>query len=116
MKEIIVKTKYEKLVGLPIEVDKVSVSDGLIKHIQKRHPNMIRYIDDIGYILNNPDYLGFNANQPSDSFECIKVLSDNVLVAVKLDSKNGYYYVASIYDVKDSKLAHMVRNGRLIRI
>lgn len=74
---------------------------------------MIKYILDVADILNAPDYIGQNKNVESESFEAIKVLADNVLVAVKLDKKNDYFFVASIYDITDSKLNHMKRNGRI---
>lgn len=74
---------------------------------------MMKYIPDITDILNAPDYIGQNKNVKTESFEVIKVLADNVLVAVKLDKKNNYFFVASVYNVTDSKLNHMKRNGRI---
>lgn len=86
----------------------------LEKHMLKsRHHNMVKYIPEVASILATPDYVGQNNNVKSDSFEVIKVLEDNVLVAVKLDRQRDYFYVASVYDVTDSKLEHMKNNGRI---
>lgn len=43
----------------------------------------------------------------------MKILDDNLLVAVKLDYRNSYFYVASFYDITDSKLKRMIESGRL---
>lgn len=52
-------------------------SNGLINHIQKRHPECVQYMNLIPSIINSPDYIGVNPNEQGISFELIKVLSEN---------------------------------------
>ncbi|HFI0273986.1 PBECR2 nuclease fold domain-containing protein [Streptococcus suis] len=110
-----ISQKIKEIVGLETSATDILIhEENLEKHMLKsRHQNMIKYIPDITDILNAPDYIGQNKNVKTESFEVIKVLADNVLVAVKLDKKNNYFFVASVYDVTDSKLNHMKRNGRI---
>ncbi|HEM6128294.1 TPA: hypothetical protein U2C01_000075 [Streptococcus suis] len=110
-----ISQKIKEMVGLETSATDILIhEENLEKHMLKsRHQNMMKYIPDITDILNAPDYIGQNKNVKTESFEVIKVLADNVLVAVKLDKKNNYFFVASVYNVTDSKLNHMKRNGRI---
>lgn len=74
---------------------------------------MVKYTPDVADSLDDPDCIGQNKNVKSESFEVIKVLDDNVLVAVTLDKKNDCYFVASVYDIADAKLSHVKKNGRI---
>lgn len=104
----------KKELGINTDIDRLYVSQGLRKHIIKHnHENVLKYYDDVRNIIANPDYIGINPNEKSVSFECIKVMEDNVLVAVKLDSKRSYFYVASIYSITESKLKKMIKSGRV---
>lgn len=116
MKKIDVSINYEKIVGLKQPIDEVYIADGVKTHIRRRHPGMLKYINQIEEIINKPDYYGYNEKQPRNSFECIKRLDENVLVAIKFDRKGEYYFVASMYEITDGKLAHMLQNGRIIKI
>lgn len=87
-------------------------STGLEKHILKRHPNYIEYMDKIPEILLIPDYIGHNPKEP-ESIELVKVYEDNIQIAVKLDSTNDYYYVASLYEISNKKLSERLHSGRL---
>lgn len=117
MKEISVNFDFSKFVNLAIPLDNVVVSDGLKKHlINSNHAHMVKYLPQLNTLLNAPDYIGRNPKQPNSSLEAITVLDDNILVAVKLDEKKGRYFVASVYDVTDSKLSHMVDNGRIVPV
>lgn len=42
-----------------------------------------------------------------------KVLDENILLAIKLDKKQDYLYVASLYDVNTSKIERRLSGGRL---
>lgn len=110
-----INPNIKKIVGLETDSSTIVIhEENLKKHMLKsRHQNMVKYISNVSDILNNPDYVGQNRHIKTDSFEVIKVLDDNVLVAVKLDKKNDYFFVASVYDVTDSKLNHMKKNGRI---
>lgn len=105
------KQDYNKNLNTNMPCLDIMQSSGLIKHIQKRHPNQVQYLSNINDILNNPDYIGMNPNQP-DSIELIKVYADNILIAIKLDSSNGYYYIASLYDITQSKINSGLKSGR----
>lgn len=104
---------YNQLLGLRLPCGNVFQSEGLLKHIAKRHPHCLQYIDQITEILDNPDYVGKNPAE-TDSVEFVKCYEDNILVAVKLDIRQNYLYVASLYDIKQSKLERRVNSGRLI--
>ena len=69
-------------------------------------------MDYLPDILNNPDYIG----NDSDSIEFVKCYKDNIFISIKLDSKKSKYYVATMFEVKQSKIDAYVRNGRLIPI
>lgn len=105
----------KRSLGIDVQTEDIRISEkNLAKHMTKsHHENMLEYIPEVSDILDQPDYIGQNRNVKSTSFECIKVLEDNVLVAVKLDRKGDYFYVASMYEVTDAKLGRMIENGRV---
>lgn len=116
MKEIgfINKTIRSKL-NISTNADKVFISDGLIKHLEKRNKqNIFKYLNEIENIINNPDYIGINPREKETSLEYVKILSDNVLVGIKLDMKNDYFYVATIHEISNLKLNQRIKNGRLL--
>ncbi len=100
---------------LPYDMDSRPIyqSAGLAKHILKRHPECLKYMCRISDIITAPDYIGINPNEKGCSFELVKVLSENVQIGIKLDSKDGYLYVATLHAITESKLRHGLDNGRL---
>ena len=116
MKEIgFIKKTIKSKLNISTHTDKIFISDGLIKHLEKRnHQNMFEYLDDIENIIDNPDYIGINPREKETSLEYVKILSDNVLVGVKLDMKNDYFYVATIHEISNLKLQQRIKNGRLL--
>lgn len=90
-------------------------SVGLITHIKKRHPNEVDNLKYISDIIAKPDYIGKHPNE-SDSIELVKVLENNVMACIKLDSNEGYLFVASIFEISDSKLKNRLNSGRLKNI
>ena len=100
---------------LPYDIDGRSIyqSAGLAKHILKRHPECLKYMDMIPDIIASPDYIGLNLNEKGCSFELIRVLPANVQIGIKLDSKDDYLYVATLHTITESKLKHGLANGRL---
>lgn len=89
----------------------------LIKHMKKsNHENCLQYVDKISEIISNPDYIGRNKHIGGKSLEVIKIYLDNVLLAIKYDSKRDYYYIASLYDITNSKLSHMINNNRVRKL
>lgn len=88
-------------------------SDGLIKHIQKRHPDCVKYLSELPSIISSPDYIGVNPNESGTSFELVKIFDDNMQVGIKLDAKNDYLYVATLHAITDAKLSHRIASNRL---
>ena len=88
-------------------------SEGLRKHIFKRHPDCMQYVNLIPQIISSPDYIGVNPNELGISFELVKCISENVQVGIKLDAKEDYLYVATLHTITNSKLKHGIQNGRL---
>ena len=109
------KSIYNRLLNLNLPCSDIFQSDGLKKHIAKRHPQHISYIKNITEIISSPDYIGTNPRE-QNSIEFIKRYSENILVAVKLDSKDNYLYVASLYNISDSKLIRRLNSKRCIKI
>ncbi len=90
-------------------------SEGLEKHIAKRHPECLPYLDYIASIIATPDYIGVNPRETDVSFELVKVLAENIQVGIKLDRKNDYLYVATVHPITAGKLQHGLENGRLMK-
>lgn len=115
--KLVIVGKYNKAFNayLPYDTDErfIYQSAGLAKHILKRHPECLKYTEMISAIIASPDYIGINPNEKGCSFELVKVLSENVQVGIKLDSKDDYLYVATLHTITESKLKHGLANGRL---
>lgn len=103
---------FNKQLDISLPTGIIYRSSRLINHIQRRHPDFVGYMDKLPEILLNPDYIGKNPKEPN-SIELVKVFSDNILVAIKLDVKNNYLYVASLYNISDGKLHNRIHSGRL---
>ena len=97
--------------GLPIYQ-----STGLRKHIAKRHPDCLKYLDQVSVILSSPDYIGINPNEKGVTCELVKVLDDNVQLGMKLESGGGYWYVATLHTITEAKLQRRIVSGRLMVI
>ena len=54
-----------------------------------------------------------NPNESGDSFELVKIFSENVQIGIKLDMKENYLYVATLHTITNGKLKHGIDNGRL---
>lgn len=91
-------------------------SVGLEKHILKRHPECIEYLKYLTFIINHPDYIGVNPNEPGTSFELVKIFDKNIQIGIKLDIKDDYLYVATLHSITNAKLQHGITNGRLKKI
>ena len=100
---------------LPYDIGSFNIyqSDGLKKHILKRHPDCLKYLDLIPDIIAAPDFIGINPNEKTTSFELVKCISENVQIGIKLDTKDNYLYVATLHTITNSKLKHGIQNGRL---
>jgi len=109
------KEEFNEILSIAIKPEAIYRSKGLPAHIVKRkHYKCLKHIDDIPDIIANPDYIGVNPNENGESsVEFIKRYGLNVLVGVKLDSKDGYLYVATMHDISESKIQRRLHSGRL---
>lgn len=88
-------------------------SKGLLTHlINRNHFVAAKYIDYLPEIIKTPDFAGVH----DGNIELIKCFKDNIFISIKLDVKKNKYYVATIFDVKQSKIDSYVRSGRLVKI
>jgi len=104
--------KFNELTGQNLLTGPIYQASGLATHIKKHHPTIVSNIGYIPDIIAHPDYVGRNPKEP-DSVELVKCITDNLMVCVKLDQNNGYFYVASLFDITDGKLANRLKSGRL---
>lgn len=105
--------KFNEYLPVQFKQDLIYQSFGLEKHIEKRHPECLPYLRFISSIISDPDYIGVNPNESGDSFELVKIFSENVQIGIKLDVKENYLYVATLHTITDGKLRHGINNGRL---
>ena len=87
--------------GLQQKQIKIYRSKGLLAHLLKRkHYKAAKYLDFIPEIINAPDYAGFYDGQ----IELVKIFKDNIFLSIKLDETKDLYYVATLFDVSESKI------------
>ena len=104
--------EFNTITGQSLPCGPIYQDPGLIKHIQKRHPDGLANLERIPEVISSPDYIGRNPSEP-DSIELVKRFDDNVMVCVKLDKHEKYLYVATVFDLKQIKLDKRINNGRL---
>lgn len=105
--------EFNKILNIELPIGAIYQSKGLPTHMVKRkHYKCLKYIDNISEIIENPDYIGINPNE-SNSIELIKKLKDNVLVGIKLDPDENYFYISTMHDVQESKIERRLHSGRL---
>ena len=100
---------------LNIQNQKIKVyrSKGLLAHLLKRkHYTAAKYLDYIPEIITNPDYAGINDGQ----IELLKCFKDNIFLSIKLDQSKNVHYVATLFDVKQSKIESYCRSGRIKKL
>lgn len=106
-------TKLNALLGTEYEAFSIYKSKGLLAHlINRKHFVAAKYIDYLPDIISQPDYIGIH----NDSIELVKCYRDNIFISVKLDVSRSMYYVATMFDVKQSKIESYVKSGRLIKV
>ena len=110
-----IKSEYFQILELDDSIDIVKVNiENLRKHLEKRnHDNMIKYLSRISGLLENPDYIGISPRERGRSIEYVIQLEENVLIGIKLDYKNEYFYIATMHEVSELKLNQRIKNGRL---
>ena len=103
---------FNKLLDITLPCEKIYQSSGLYKHILNRHPDCLKYLNSIPDIINCPDYIGTNPHEPA-SIELVKKYDSNILIGIKLDLNENYLYVASLYEISDTKVRRRLHGGRL---
>ena len=104
--------RFNQLTNQNLPIGDIYQSDGLATHVQKRHPSELGNLAYISLVISSPDYIGHNPNEP-DSIELVKTISDNVMVCLKLDKDENHMYVASVFNITESKLRNRIKSGRL---
>lgn len=107
---------FNKYLPFPFNHEYIYQSSGLRKHVEKRHPECLPYLDFLDSIITSPDYIGVNPNESVPSFELVKIFDKNIQIGIKLDMKHNYLYVATLYIITVGKLNHGISNGRLKKI
>lgn len=101
-----------KLLNISLPAGIIYQSGGLYKHIFRKHPDCLKYLNSIPDIIKRPDYIGVNPKEP-ESVEFVKKLDSHILLGVKLDKNENYLFVASVYEISDSKVERRLHSGRL---
>ena len=102
-------SKIDKVVGKTISNIDIFRSKGLLTHLLKRkHYTAAKYLDYLPDVLQAPDYVGY----VDGVVELVKLFKDDIFVSVKLDSSRDLYYIATMFDVKKSKIETNVKSGR----
>ena len=92
---------------------KIFRSKGLLAHLLKRkHYKAAKYLDFIPEIISSPDYAGFCDGQ----IELVKIFKDNIFLSIKLDETKDLYYVATLFDVSESRIEAYCKSGRLKKL
>ena len=112
-KEVIV------LLNLNTNESKILLSNDRIKHIKNHQNDFLSYeefklcTESAADVIQNPDYVGMHPD--GESIQYIKELSENMVVAVKINNK-GVKWVKSIYPISDAKLEGYINSGRLKKV
>ncbi|MGL5639005.1 MAG: PBECR2 nuclease fold domain-containing protein, partial [Cetobacterium sp.] len=105
----------ELLLRYRIGIDDLNIyiHSGTFKHIARRHPEIDNPKEVITEVLKNPDYIGQHPTE-INSLEFVKKISENYLVAIKIDSKTSKFIVATTYPISESKLQKHLLSKRLL--
>lgn len=90
-------------------------STGLHKHISKRHPEVLHLLSQIPKIIKHPDYIGKHPDE-SASLEFVKDIGDDIMVCIKLEPHQNYFYVSSMFKISKGKILNRICSGRLKKI
>lgn len=102
------------LIGLDLPLLKIYRSKGLLSHLIKhKHFTCLRLIEKISDIINSPDYIGINPNEKEGTVELIKIFDQNILIGIKLNADENYYYVSTMYEIQQSKIKRRLHSGRI---
>ncbi|MGE7219623.1 PBECR2 nuclease fold domain-containing protein [Priestia koreensis] len=101
--------------GLACSNYEVLMPPGVLKHLHRRGhwTDFMNYYQDIPNMIASPDYAGQNPKEP-DSVELYKIMSDHVLLAIKLNPTTGLF-LGSFYTLDNGtdKIDKRLRTGRI---
>ncbi len=104
--------RFNELTGQSIPCGPIYQSSGLVIHVRNHHPDGVALVEYVEDVIKRPDYVGKHPKE-NDSVELVKRIDGNVMVCIKLDVKNGYLFVASVFEISDGKLKNRLNSGRL---
>ena len=113
-----VKDSIKKLLGLETDLSEIEYSKhGLKRHLEKRkHYDVLKYLDNIKEIIENPDYVGINTKGNKLALEYVKCYKKNILLALKVNKTKDKFFVVSMYSINDFKLNSRKFSGRLKKV
>ncbi len=97
----------------------IKISYDRIEHCDKHKPDFKdeqsynKSMELLPYILQNPDYVGYNSNH--SSIEYIKEINELTLVAVRLKAKGDLFF-RSIYPISKVKLQNGINQNRIKKV
>ena len=111
---MIVKDSIKELLGLETEVSEIEYSKhGLKRHLEKRkHYDVLKYLNHIKDIIENPDYVGLNTNGNKMALEYVKCYKKNILLVLKINRTKDKFFIISMYSINDYKLNSRKFSGR----
>lgn len=104
--------KFNHATGQNLACGPIYQSYGLREHIRKRHPSELEKLKYVPDIIACPDYIGKHPREPN-SIELVKILDGNMMVCIKLDIDDNYFFVASVFEISEAKLNNRINSGRL---
>lgn len=95
----------------------VFIGESNIEHIKSRHPyEYDQYYQDIGLIINSPDYVGLNPKDDSILFvKLYKVNGEYIRVAVKITS-GGKCFAKTLHSLSTCNAERYLEKGTLKRL
>lgn len=88
---------------------------GVLKHLKKKGhwQDFMKYHQDIPDMISNPDFAGQNPKEPG-TVELYKVMSDHVLLAIKMSPDTGLF-LGSFYTLDNGakKIQGRLRTQRI---
>ena len=104
--------RFNDLTDQDLPCGAIYQSRGLETHVKRHHASEIDLINHIPTVIKNPEYIGKHPTEPN-SIELIKQIDKNAMVCIKLDIKENYLYVASVFSISSGKLNNRLNSGRL---
>ena len=104
--------RFNELTGQEIPCGPIYQSHGLAIHVKNHHPGEESVLDHIEEVIEQPDYVGKHPKE-ENSVELVKQIDGNIMVCIKLDVRNGYLFVASMFKISNGKLNNRIHSGRL---